>query len=299
MLKGVVLSIFASFCFGAIYYISTLMQPLSGQAVLGFRIVAIIPFIIFALILFKQQKAFVDLVRSFKQKPQLLLVLFITGLNTGFQMWLFMWAPNNNKGIDVSIGYLIMPIVMVIIGKFLYKEYLSRLKLLAIFSAVLGVAVNVILTQTISWEMLAVCLGYPLYFTLRKAFNLNSLAAFLVELLVLLPFCLYFICQANLEFAVLHNPNIYYFIGLLGLVSGVAFTVYIASSNLLPMNLLGMLSYLEPFCMLAVSFFIGETLDTRSYFLMICLTIAIGLLSLDGLAKLKKQKQSLPNEAAQ
>ena len=65
------------------------------------------------------------------------------------------------------------------------------------------------------------------------------------------------------------------------MVNGIAFIFYIASSNLLPVNVLGLLGYMEPLVMLAISFIIGESLDSKSYILMICLAIAITLLTID------------------
>lgn len=64
-------------------------------------------------------------------------------------------------------------------------------------------------------------------------------------------------------------------------MSGSAFILYIASSNLLPINVLGLLGYVEPLVMLLISFAIGEVLDSSSYILMVCLLISIGLLSWD------------------
>ena len=50
---------------------------------------------------------------------------------------------------------------------------------------------------------------------------------------------------------------------------------------MLPVNVLGMLGYVEPLVMLFISFAIGEVLEAKSYLLMICLALAIGLLTLD------------------
>ena len=79
----------------------------------------------------------------------------------------------------------------------------------------------------------------------------------------------------------LENHYLYTILALFGLVNGIAFIFYIASSNLLPINVLGLLGYMEPLVMLTISFIIGESLDSKSYILMLCLAIAITLLTID------------------
>ena len=189
-----------------------------------------------------------------------------------------MWAPNNGQAIPVSIGYLLLPIVAVALGKIVFKEHFTLLKWLSLIFAIIGVSTNVILTGTFSWATLVAGIGYPLYITLRRYFNINNLSTFFVELLLVTPFALYFISQTNMQLILMENHYLY---AILGLVNGIAFIFYIASSNLLPVNVLGLLGYMEPLVMLAISFIIGESLDSKSYILMICLALAITLLTID------------------
>ena len=52
MLKGVAFSLFASLLFGYMYYFSTLLLPLSGTDIFGYRIVFTLPFVAAAVIFF-------------------------------------------------------------------------------------------------------------------------------------------------------------------------------------------------------------------------------------------------------
>jgi len=71
----------------------------------------------------------------------------------------------------------------------------------------------------------------------------------------------------------------------LGLISGTALIAYVIASNMLLMNLLGLLGYVETIMMIFVSFFIGEQIDTESYPLFICLVLAMILVVIDGVYK--------------
>ncbi|MCL7721245.1 EamA family transporter RarD [Actinobacillus pleuropneumoniae] len=271
----------ANFLFGLGYYFAILLRPLNGESMFGYRIVVLAPFILLAILLFKQTAKFQQLWQKIKLNPPLVLVLLLLALNTGIQLWLFLWAPNNGQAIEVSIGYLLLPIVAVALGKIVFKEHFTLLKWLSLGFAVIGVASNIWLTGSFSWATIVAGVGYPLYITLRRYFEINTLATFFVELLLVMPFAGYFIAQTDMQPILADNQYIYYFLALFGLVNGAAFILYIASSNLLPVNVLGLLGYVEPLVMLCVSFMIGEVLDSKSYLLMICLALAIILLTVD------------------
>ena len=281
MLKGMFFCITANFLFGLGYYFAILLRLLNGESMFGFRIIVLIPFILLAILLFKQIQNFKQLWQKIKENPPLIFILLLLALNTGVQLWLFMWAPNNGQAIPVSIGYLLLPIVAVVLGKIVFKEYFTLLKWLSLIFAIIGVGTNIILTGTFSWATLVAGIGYPLYITLRRYFNINNLATFFAELLLVTPFALYFIFQTDMQPILIENHYLYAILALFGLVNGIAFIFYIASSNLLPVNVLGLLGYMEPLVMLAISFIIGESLDSKSYILMICLAITITLLTID------------------
>lgn len=291
MIKGVFCSLFASLFFGGLYYLATLLCPLSGESLFGIRMVVTLPFLALAIILFKQQAQFRQFITRLKKEPFLIFILICTSIIVGSQMWLFLWAPNSGRAIEVSIGYLLMPIVMVAFGKIIYKENLSLNKWLAIIFAGIGVASNIILLGKISWESLFVCLGYPIYFHLRRKYQISHLHSFFFEILLLMPVSFYFISQTDMNFVASENPQIYYLLFLLGVMSGIALISYTLASSLVPFNVLGLLGYVEPCFMLLISFLIGETLKPESYMLMLCLTIAILFLLLDGIFIIIKSRK--------
>ncbi|HHW7580131.1 TPA: EamA family transporter RarD [Mannheimia haemolytica] len=291
MLKGILLSLSASVLFGCMYYLAIFLKPLSGVSVFGIRMVVTLPFLFLALFLLKKQTEFIAFLKRLKNEPYLLLVVLITSAIVGGQMWLFLWAPNSGKAIEVSMGYSLMPIMMVAFGKLVYQEPLSFNKWIAIGFAFVGVVSNILLTGKLSLESLFVCTGYPIYFYLRRKFGLSHLNSFVVEILYLLPVALYFISRLDMQYVEMHNPNIYYFIVLLGLISGSALISYTLASTILPFYLLGLLGYVEPLLMLIVSFLIGERLASESYILMACLLISILFLVLDGIIALRQQQK--------
>ena len=287
MLKGVLVSLFASSLFGYMYYFSTLLRPLTGTDIFGYRMIFTFPFVVSAVFIFRQQAALAQHFSRIIAKPYFALSYISCGFLMGFQMWLFLWAPNNGSSLSVSFGYLLLPIVMVVAGRLIFKERISRLKFIAVLIAALGVLSNIALKGGLSWEAIVICVGYTTYFSLRKALKNTDLAAFCLEMASLLPISIYFAWQTDFAFVEQTNPHIWALLGLLGLISGSALIAYVIASNLLPMNLLGLLGYVETILMVIISFFIGEKLDAQSYPLFICLILAMSLIIFDGIYKQK------------
>lgn len=287
MLKGILVSLLASFLFGYMYYFSTLLRPLSGTDIFGYRMIFTFPFVVLAVLIFKQKTALISRLKHIKNRPHLALPYIFTGGLMGFQMWLFLWAPNNGSALSVSFGYLLLPIVMVAAGRILFKERISTFKFIAVIIAAIGVISNIALKGGLSWEAIVICIGYTTYFSVRKFLNNTDLASFCLEMLSLLPISIYFALQTDFAFVRQTNPNIWGLLVLLGMISGTALIAYVIASNMLPMNLLGLLGYVETILMVIISFFIGEQLDADSLPLFICLVLAMSLVIIDGLYKHK------------
>ncbi|WP_040976666.1 EamA family transporter RarD [Necropsobacter massiliensis] len=290
MVKGVAFSLFASVLFGYIYYFSTLLLPLNGEDIFGYRVVFTVPFIIAAIFVFKQKYVLVSHLRRIKRQPWLLLVFCFNSAMMGFQMWLFLWAPNNGSALSVSFGYLLLPLVLVACGRVFFKENISTLRAWAIGIAAAGVLFNIAIKGGLSWESTAV-FGYALYFMLRKWLNMADIASFAIEIILLLPVCIYFAWQVDIAQISAINPHIMWLLFALGLLSGIAFNSYIAASNILPINLLGLLGYVEPVMMLTISLLIGETISPETYPLFICLILAMALIVGDGVRKMRREQR--------
>ena len=285
MLKGILVSLLASFLFGYMYYFSTLLKPLSGTDIFGYRMIFTFPFVVFAVLMFKQKNALLERLKHIKNQPYFAFSYLFCGALMGFQMWLFLWAPNNGSSLSVSFGYLLLPIVMVAAGRLIFKERISTFKFIAVLIATLGVISNIVLKGGLSWEAIVICIGYTTYFSVRKALKNTDLASFCLEMLSLMPISVYFALQTDFASVEQSNSAIWGLLVLLGLISGTALIAYVIASNKLPMNLLGLLGYVETIMMLFVSFFIGEKIDAQSYPLFICLILSMSLVIIDGLCK--------------
>ena len=124
MLKGVVASVLASVLFGVIYWISPFLKPLGGEEIFGWRVLATLPFTTVLLLWRGEWTQVRELAQRVRQRPALGAALVLSAAMVGVQLWLFMWAPMAGRALPVSLGYFLLPLVMVLAGAVLYRERL-------------------------------------------------------------------------------------------------------------------------------------------------------------------------------
>ncbi|WP_305805694.1 EamA family transporter RarD [Stenotrophomonas sp. YIM B06876] len=291
MSKGVVVSLAASLLFGLMYYASPWLAPLQGEQIFGWRVLFAVPLVALMLHLDGERTLIVRTLRRIRSDRRLWLALPVTTAMVGVQLWLFLWAPLHGRGLQVSMGYFLLPLVMVLVGRVFYGERLSLLQALAVASAAAGVAWALLHNHGLSWEMLLVALGYPAYFLLRRHLDISHLGGFWVEMVLLLPVaCWVAIGDGHgLGQMLAQRPALYVLIPLLGVVSAVALMCYMLAAKMLSFSLFGLLTYVEPVLLMLAALLLGESVGQGQWPTYIAIWIAVGLLALEGGVRLRSR----------
>lgn len=297
MQKGVFLSVLASVLFGSMYYYTTLLEPLNGEEIYGWRMLLTLPVMTLFLIGTKDWGLVRSIALRLRREWKLYLVLPATSLLLGIQLWLFLWAPLHGHAMNVSLGYFMMPLVMVLIGRLHYRDKLSSFQKLAVLLAALGVINAVFQAGGFSWTSLLVCLGYPYYFVLRSRFKVDNLGGLWFDMLLMTPLALYFALageglaqMTGLQFQL---PLL---ILILGFLSASALISYILASRMLPFSLFGLLGYVEPVLLVLVAFLIGETIAEQEWPTYLAIWLSLSVLAVEGLTKLYKNEPRSINQ---
>lgn len=283
MFKGVALSILASVTFGVLYFYTKLLGDLDSQQTFGWRIIATLPFLTLFMF-FSGDFAYVkSIYQRMMKQPALLILLLITSALTCFQLWLFLWGPMNGRGLQVSLGYFLLPLVLVLAGSIFYKEKLSKFQMVAVAFAVLGVGHELWRLGSIAWETISVALGYSLYFLIRKAIKTDNLGGFWWDILICIPVAIYFTQMGvNAYGQFIEMPSLFLVVAGLGALSAIGLGSYILASRYLPMVLFGLLSYLEPVLLALASLALGESISADEWLTYIPIWCAVGVLVLEG-----------------
>lgn len=291
MYKGVTLSIIASCLFAGLYYYSTLLKPLNGEEIFGWRMLLTLPCVTLFMIVGKEWKLVAAIFVRIRRKPMLLPALCLSSALLGIQQWLFLWAPVNGRGLNVSLGYFLLPLAMLLVGRLVYRERLSPLQKLAALSAVSGVAHELYQIGGFSWEALLVAAGLPAYFVLRRKLATAHLGGLWFDMLLMLPFAAWFaMIRSSTADYVTYAPRLYFMLLFLAIISAAAFMSYIVASRLLPFGLFGLLGYVEPVLMVCVSLLLGEQIQTKEWLTYIPIWVAVGFLAIDGALHIRRDK---------
>lgn len=293
MSNGVVLSVAASVLFAVMYYFTSLLAPLSGLEIFGWRMLLTVPCMTVFMVVSGEWRQVWQLLRLLAGKPRLIGGIVLSSVLLGVQLWLFMWAPLNGRSLDVSLGYFLLPLTMVLTGRLVYGEKLSRLQLIAVVFAAIGVLNELYQVGGFSWATLLVIIGYPIYFVLRKRLGTDQLGGLWLDMALMLPVALWFVQSGEQGFAVLDaHKGLYGLIPMLGLISASALVCYIIASRLLAFSLFGLLSYVEPVLLLGVALLLGESIGPGEWLTYIPIWLAVMVLVFEGFKHLVRQRRA-------
>ena len=281
MYKGVVLSVLASVLFGVMYFYTSLLKPLTGEEIFGWRMLLTVPCVTVFLWLSGDWHLVRKIATRVRQAPALVLGIALCSLLLGVQLLMFMWAPLHGRSLQVSMGYFLLPLTMVITGRIVYGERLSRLQKIAAFCAMVGVLNELLRAGSFAWETLVVAVGYPLYFVVRRKLAIDNLGGLWFDMTFMLPISLWFIVNGNAA-VVEQFPLLYLLIPVLGLISASALVSYIVASRLLPFSLFGLLSYVEPILLVGVALLLGESIARDEWATYLPIWLAVLVLVFEG-----------------
>jgi chloramphenicol-sensitive protein RarD len=101
--------------------------------------------------------------------------------------WLtFIWAVNNDRVLDASLGYYINPLVSVLLGFVFLGERLRRLQALAVVLAAVGV-VALTARHGLPWPSLVLAFSFGSYGLVRKVADVPGMVGIFIEIALLAP----------------------------------------------------------------------------------------------------------------
>lgn len=267
----------ASALFASVFYLSGSLAE-SPETVLAWRMS--VTLVCYALVLFHPlgRRMLKDYFAALRSTGHPALMLCILALLVGVQLWLFSWAPAHGQALDASLGFLLMPMTLVLAGRLVMRDPVTRLQWAAVAIAAVAVALKFALTPEISWVTPAICLGYPIYFILRRRFLLNSPIAFGVEAALIAPLAILLACSTDHTASAADQivP-----LAITGLAGTAAMAVYLAASRALTLPLFGLLGYLEPVMLIGVALWLGERILPGDFATYGLLTIALAILAIE------------------
>jgi chloramphenicol-sensitive protein RarD len=226
------------------------------------------------------QKRLSELGRACRER-QNLRVHSMSGVLLTVNWLVYVWGVNNGHVIECSLGYFLVPLINVALGRWLLHERLRKAQLAAIVVAALGVVLMVWRVGRFPWIALTLAVTFGFYGLLRKRSALGPLAGLTLETLLLVPFAAGYLLWlfAQNRGALGHvDAATTWIILSSGVVTAVPLLLFAKGARGLRMITLGLLQYLAPTCQFLLGWLLyNETLgEARAgAFLLIWAGLAI------------------------
>ncbi len=164
--------------------------------------------------------------------------------------WLaYVWGVNHDRVLETSLGYFLVPLCNVAMGRLLLGERLHARQWWAVALAAAGVALQFRGVGGVPWVALAVASSWACYGFLRKRSALGSLAGLTVETALLTPIAGgYLLLLAADGRGALGHAGAWQQFGVLcaGVVTAVPLLLFAAGARRLPLATVGLLQYIVP-----------------------------------------------------
>ena len=297
--QGITSALMSSFWWGIMPIYWQWLRPIESSVIIFYRIVLVaVVCLIGALIIYDKE----TLLSPLKDK-KLLFKYALAGLLITVNWSIYIWAVNADFVIQTSIGYYIEPLVVCLFGIVLFKEKLSKYKIIALVLAGIGVASVILYFKEIPLIALGLALTFAIYAAAKKNLSLPPILSLLYETIFLLPIALAVIVyleitgQGALSVA---GPSKYALLMLCGLFTAFPLGLFANAAQKLNLFLVGLTEYISP----TISLFIGIFLFKEPFEniqLVAFGIIWIGLIffSYGEFVENKKYKGSLDDETSQ
>ncbi len=244
MKKGVIYSLIAYTMWGFFPVYWKWLGVVPALEILSHRMAWSLVFVALLLVL-KKSRLFSALRRNPRQAAIFLATAAILSVNWG----LYIWAVQNNRVVDASLGYFINPLVNVVFGVFFLDERFRPAHWAAVGLAAAGVLYLALQSGGLPWIALVLALSFSTYGLLRKIAPLNSLEGLAVETALLLPFALAYILflESGGTGSFLHGGTWTTLLLILaGPVTALPLLFFAAGARRIPYSQLAFIQYLSP-----------------------------------------------------
>jgi chloramphenicol-sensitive protein RarD len=200
--------------------------------------------------------------------------LMLSSLLISINWLVFIWAINSERILETSLGYYINPLVSVFLATMVLKEKLSRLQLVAITIAALGVLNQLFVFGQVPWVALTLAFSFGGYGLIRKKISVDPFVGLTVETFMLLPIAAGYLLmlQSSGESVFLQKDlTLDMLLIFSGAVTAFPLIVFAAAAKRLTLTALGLFQYIAP----SVSFLLAVLLYGESFGLPELITFAL------------------------
>ncbi|MFE8005520.1 EamA family transporter RarD [Streptomyces sp. NPDC057418] len=267
-----------------------LLKPSGAVEILAHRMVWSLGVVGIAL-LFLRRWAWI---RELAGQPRKLGLIALAAAVISVNWGLYIWAVNNGRVVESSLGYFINPLVTIAMGVLLLGERLRPAQWTAVATGFAAVLVLAIAYGQPPWISLVLAFSFATYGLLKKKVNMGGLESLAAETAVLfvpaLGFLLWLGARGDATFLA-GGAGHGALLASTGLVTAIPLVCFGAAAIRVPLSVLGLLQYLAPVFQFALGIlYFDEAMPPERWAGFALVWVALMMLTWDALRKARQTR---------
>jgi len=291
--SGVLIGLLAYFMWGVFPVYFKWIASVAPLEVLGHRVLWAVPF--GAIIIFARRQW--PEVRSALVDRAMLAWLALAALCISLNWLIYIWAVQNDRIFETSLGYYINPLMYVGVGVALLGERLRRLQIVAVLLASFGVLFLAVSGGAFPWVALSLAVLFTAYGVIRKQIAIGAMPGLFIETLLLFPVAAIWIAwlvatqKASITAG---DSGLSALLILGGPITVLPLLFFAIAAKRVTLTTIGFLQFLAPTLQFCTGIYYGEQLTTAHIVCFGSIWAAVLFFSYDAL--MAGKKKPLPDD---
>ena len=212
----------------------------------------------------------------------------------------YLWAVQNGRVMECSLGYYIQPLVVFMFGALIFKEKISWRHIVILVIVVIGIVLSVRGFHGIPFVSITLALSFAIYAAIKKSLTIDSVVSTTMEMLMMVPLALVFILFFRMGengIGALTALRQVLLIGC-GVVTCVPMLSYAIGVRHLPMMSIGICQYLSPTLAIICGMIMGEGLTKEKLVSFLFIWTGVILYTLNTFYEEKQRKEGCNEESS-
>ncbi len=252
-MQGLVLAVLAYSIWGIFPLFFSYLNHVSPVEVLSHRIIWSLV-ATFSLGLMLQRGRL--LVKALQDKKTLIW-LGVSSLLIAINWLVYIWAVGQHRVLEASLGYFIMPVVSLLMGRLILKEALHPLQAWAGVLAAVAVLWELWSFGALPWVGVVLAFAFAFYGLVRKVHPIDGLNGLTIETLWLLPLALGFVgwqvLSADSQVGFGLNNTTTSLLIVSGFLTALPLVLFAMATSRINLSIVGFIMYINP----TIQFLIG------------------------------------------
>lgn len=230
------------------------------------------------------------------QDKNTLIWLGVSSLLIAINWLVYIWAVGQHRVLETSLGYFIMPVVSLLMGRLILKEDLHPLQAWAGVLAGLAVLWELWSFGALPWVGVVLAFAFAFYGLVRKVHPIDGLNGLTIETLWLLPFALGFViwqsvtADSGMGFGLNNSTTVLLICS--GFLTALPLVLFAMATRRINLSIVGFIMYINPTIQFLIGVYVlNEHFPQERLVTFILVWLAL-LLFIGGLWRQIRQKQA-------